>query len=124
MAPSRHILMVDDDLMFLSAMGEALRKAGYRVTDARHFSDALNALESSDDRPDALVVDIVMPESVNGIALGRMARLRHRAIPIVYLTGYDVPGVQDLASGPLLHKPLEPEALIAAIEAEFAKLAT
>lgn len=124
MAPSRHILLVDDDLMFLSAMADGLRKAGYRITEARHFSTALEALENADDKPDALVVDIVMPDSVNGIALGRMARLRNRAIPIIYLTGYDVPGVQDLASGPLLRKPLEPERLMAAIEAEFAKLAT
>ncbi len=110
--------------MFLSAMADGLRKAGYRITEARHFSTALEALENADDKPDALVVDIVMPDSVNGIALGRMARLRNRAIPIIYLTGYDVPGVQDLASGPLLRKPLEPERLMAAIEAEFAKLAT
>jgi CheY-like chemotaxis protein len=122
MASSRHILLVDDDTAFLSAMAGALRKDGYRVTEARHFSTALDALENADDKPDALVVAVVMPESVDGIALGRMARLRHRTIPIVYLTGYDVPGIQALASGPMLRKPVEPERLIETIEAEFSRL--
>ena len=56
-------------------MAEALRCGGYRVTTAEHFDPALNLLEGID-KPDVLVVDIMMPQSINGIALARMARLR------------------------------------------------
>jgi CheY-like chemotaxis protein len=122
MQPSRHILFVDDDPVFLSSMAEALRREGYRVTPAGHFNPALTALEDATDKPDVLVTDIVMPGSVNGVALARMARLRHHKISAVYMSGYDIPGVDREAFGPVLRKPMEPAELIAAIEAEFARL--
>ena len=43
-------------------------------------------------------------------------------MPILYLTDYAAPGVDDeQLQGSLLRKPIEPEWLIAAIEAEFVK---
>jgi CheY-like chemotaxis protein len=119
----RHILLVDDDPVFLAAMAKALGLGGYRVTTADHVAPALAVLEDAENKPDALVTDLVMPQSVHGVALSRMARLRHRAIPTVYLTGYDLPDIDEQLDGPLLRKPVEPEQLIAAIEAEVARRA-
>jgi hypothetical protein len=65
-----------------------------------------------------------MPQSVYGVALARMARICHRGMPTIYLTGYDLPDITEQLDGPLLHKPIEPERLIAAIEAEFARRST
>ena len=60
----------------------------------RISATALEVLEA--ERPiDLLITDIVMPGSVNGIALSRMARLRRRDLKVVYLTGYNVPGVEN-----------------------------
>src|SRR5579872_3214860 len=122
MPASRHILLVDDDPIFLVAMAEALRQSRYRVTTAEHFNEALNVLES-DDKPDILVADIVMPRSINGVALARMARLRHPKVATVFITGYVVPELEQMSFGPLLRKPIEPAQLIAAIEAEHARRA-
>jgi CheY-like chemotaxis protein len=76
MSTSQHVLIVDDDPVFLSAMVRVLRRAGYRVTTAVHFDPALTLLEGAD-KPNVLVTDIMMPQSINGVALARMARLRH-----------------------------------------------
>ena len=122
MPTSRHILLVDDDLVFLALMAEELRLSRYRVTTAGHFVPALNLLEGPD-KPDILVTDIVMPRSVNGVALARMARLRHPSIATVFLTGKSVPELEQMAFGPVLRKPIRPSQLTAAIEAECARRA-
>lgn len=68
--PTSHALLVDDDPVFLLATAEMLRRAGFRVQTADHFNPALSILEGTDS-PDVLVTDIVMPSSINGIALAR-----------------------------------------------------
>jgi DNA-binding NtrC family response regulator len=117
----RHILLADDDPLFLASMAKALRQGGYLVTEVGHFTAALAALEDATNKPDMLVTDVVMPGSVNGVALSRMARLRCPGMPTVYVTGYSVPDMHQTDFGPFLRKPISATDLIAAIEAEFAK---
>jgi CheY-like chemotaxis protein len=59
-----------------------------------------------------MLADIVMPDRVNGIALSRMARLRRRDIKVVYMTGYNIPGIDREALGPILRKPIDDLVLI------------
>jgi CheY-like chemotaxis protein len=93
---------------------QLLSREGYGVTFATGFQGALEILEA--DQPlDLLLVDIVMPEGVNGIALSRMARLRRRDLKVMYLTGYSIPGVEREALGPILRKPVDDELLLAEI---------
>ena len=109
-----YILVVEDDQTFGNTLSQLLGRAGYGVTFAPNFQDALEVLET--DQPlDLLLVDIVMPEGVNGIALARMARLRRRDLKVLYLTGYSIPGVEREALGPILQKPVDDEALLAEI---------
>jgi CheY-like chemotaxis protein len=109
----RHILLADDDLVFLTGIADLLRHGGYRVTEARHFTTALSALDNADDRPDILVTDIVMPRSINGVALGRMARMRYPHLPVIYLTAYDVGrAVDQETSGTIIRKPIEAAKLL------------
>jgi CheY-like chemotaxis protein len=110
---------VDDDKAFGETLGRILGQAGFDVTVATDFRTALEILES--DRPlDLLLTDIVMPGSVNGIALARMARLRRLDLKVVYLTGYNVPGVEAEASGPILRKPIDDAVLVSEIERALA----
>jgi CheY-like chemotaxis protein len=120
--PTNHVLLVDDDPTFLVCIAEALRQSRYRVTTAEHFAAALSLLESTD-KPDVLIANIVMPRGINGVALARMARLRHPPVATIFLTGYAVPELEQMAFGPVLRKPIEPAQLIAALEAEHAKRA-
>ena len=90
-----------------------LRADGFRTTTASHFDAALEALEDGGwDR--SLLTDIVMPGSVDGLALFRMARMRHKDLPVIYLTGFDLPG-SIVKPRPDPRKPVKNEALITAI---------
>jgi CheY-like chemotaxis protein len=111
--------VVEDDKPFGEAVGQVLRRAGFDVSVACDFRMALEVLEA--ERPvDLLLTDIVMPGSVNGIALSRMARLRRCDLKVVYLTGYNVPGVETEASGPILRKPIDDAVLISELERALA----
>jgi CheY-like chemotaxis protein len=114
-----HILVVEDDKAFGEALGQVLRRAGFDVSVATEFRTALEVLEAPGP-VDLLLTDIVMPGSVNGIALSRMARLRRRDLKVIYLSGYNVPGVEQEASGPILRKPIDDAVLIGEIERALA----
>jgi CheY-like chemotaxis protein len=112
------ILLVDDDLAFGDATARVLRAAGFEVFQAADHRLALDDLEST--RPiDLLITDIVMPDRVNGVALSRMARMRRPELKVIYLTAYDIPGVEDEA-GPVLRKPIDDEQLLAEIRRALA----
>jgi CheY-like chemotaxis protein len=109
------ILVVDDDPAFGDATARVLRAAGFEVFLAPDYRLALEDLEST--RPvDLLITDIVMPERVNGIALSRMARMRRPGLKVVYMTAYDIPGIEDDAVGPVLRKPIDDEHLLAEVK--------
>ena len=111
--PAR-ILVVDDDLVFGEATARVLRAAGFEVSLSPDHRLALEDLESA--RPiDLLITDIVMPERVNGVALSRMAQMRRPGLKVIYLTGYEIPGVEDEANGPVLRKPIDDEQLLAEV---------
>jgi CheY-like chemotaxis protein len=110
-----HILVVDDDPTLGEALCKVLNRQGYAAIPAVGFQAALEILEG--DRPiDLLLVDIVMPDGVNGLALSRMARLRRRDLKVVYMTGYDIPGVEREALGPILRKPVDDQLLLEEVE--------
>ena len=108
------ILVVDDDPAFGDATARVLRAAGFEVFLAPDHRLALEDLEST--RPiDLLITDIVMPDRVNGVALSRMAQMRRPGLKVIYLTAYDIPGVEDEAAGPVLRKPIDDERLLAEV---------
>ena len=114
------ILLVDDDEVFCEAICQTLRHAGFEVALASHFNGALEYLESK--HPvDLLLIDIVMPNSVNGFALSAMARLRRPELKVLYLTGYDIADFKHLASGPILRKPIDEMVLINTIACTLAE---
>jgi hypothetical protein len=110
-----HILLVEDDDACREALGLVLRREGYAVSMAPDFRDALGILES-EQRIDLLLTDIVMPDRVNGVALSRMARLRRQELKVVYMTAYNIPGIDREALGPILRKPVEDDVLLSEIE--------
>ena len=57
-----------------------------------------------------------MPERVNGVALSRMAQMRRPGLKVIYLTGYDIPGVEEEGVSPLLRKPIDEGQLVAEVK--------
>lgn len=110
MAP--RILLVDDEEAFRYSSSKALRGAGFDVTEVPDHRGALEEL-SSDRQIDLLVTDVVIPNSVNGFALARMARMRRPGLKVVYVTAYDVPTEE--ADGTVFRKPVESDELVAEV---------
>lgn len=106
--------MVEDDLVFGEAAAKVLREAGFEVFLAPDYRLALQDLESTR-AIDLLITDLVMPHRVNGIALSRMARMRRHGLKVMYVTGYDLPGVEKEALGPILRKPIENDRFVAEV---------
>ena len=55
-----HVLIVEDDAAIRDGLAELLELEGYTVSRAIHGRDSLNQLQAGL-RPDAIVLDIVMP---------------------------------------------------------------
>jgi CheY-like chemotaxis protein len=113
---SVRVRVVDDDEAFRYATVKMLTDAGFETVDAPDYRQALEILDEK--KPlDLLLMDIVIP-GVNGFALTRMARMRHRGLKVVYVSAFDVP--TDEAIGPVLRKPVDSAVLLAEIRKTLA----
>lgn len=86
---SGHVLVVDDDDHTRSVLRQALAGSGFKVDEAPHGRSALAWLDRN--RPDAIVLDLVMPE-MDGFELVDELRRRPewRDIPVVVVTAMDL----------------------------------
>ncbi|MCC6217337.1 MAG: GAF domain-containing protein [Polyangiaceae bacterium] len=108
------LLLVEDDPAVQRLTDRILRAAGYGVIVTGSASEALERL-SGEPRPvDAVLTDIVLPDS-SGVALAERLRVAHPELRVVFMSGY--PG--DAFSGRLeadatthfVAKPFTPEEL-------------
>lgn len=92
-AYSRNILVVDDEPENLRFLGRLLADDGYQVRVADSGERALEALGSiaGEERPDLILLDVLMPAGMDGIETCRRikSRERMRTIPVIFLTGKD-----------------------------------
>lgn len=80
------ILVVDDEPAVRSSLERALRIDGYEVALAADGQQALDAL--SGDAPDAVVLDLAMPE-IGGLEVCRRLRAAGDRTPVLMLTARD-----------------------------------
>lgn len=79
------ILVVDDEVEFLEFFKMRLESEGYEVVTA---NDGRAALEkAASEKPDALVVDILMPE-VDGISVLKKVRETDKRLPVFIITAF------------------------------------
>jgi two-component system response regulator MprA len=88
------ILVVDDDPAVRRALEHALRRDGYQVSQAASGTEALR--EHARAAPDALVLDVMMPEP-NGLEICRRLRAAGDGTPILLLTARDL--IDDRVAG-------------------------
>jgi two-component system, OmpR family, response regulator MprA len=88
------ILVVDDEPAVRDSLDRALRLEGYNVELAADGAEALQAV--ADDRPDAVVLDLMMPR-VDGLEVCRRMRAAGDRTPVLVLTARD--GVSDRVKG-------------------------
>jgi DNA-binding response OmpR family regulator len=84
------VLVVDDDEGLRDLYKEELEGTGYEVLTARNGKEALQKVR--EDKPDLVVLDIVMPKMDGMEALGRIIG-RDKTIPVILHTSH--PGYQE-----------------------------
>jgi CheY-like chemotaxis protein len=114
------VLLVDDEPDLLEIFGNWLGRSGYRVFTAPNGAEALKVLAV--EAVDVLISDIRMP-IMDGPTLVRSIRERGLMIPsIIFVSGFgdvDLREMHALGVEAMIEKPLNREALLAAITASL-----
>ena len=110
------ILLVDDDLVLLSAVSRRVARAGYDVRTATSGFAALKLLDEG--WPALLVIDLMMP-GMDGFELAR--RVKQVAdLPIIVLSAVDASEAKvsalELYAEDYVTKPFDPDELVARIQ--------
>jgi two-component system, OmpR family, response regulator MprA len=119
------ILVVDDEQAVRESLERTLRFEGYEVTVAGDGAEALERVEQ--DRPDAVVLDVLMPR-LDGLETCRRLRARGDSVAVLLLTARD--GVADRVTGldvgadDYLVKPFALEELLARLRALLRRAAS
>src|SRR5918999_3625316 len=113
------ILVVDDDPNLLRMLRRGLALAGYTVLAAEDGESALRHVLSVE--PDLVVLDVMLPEPLDGLEVARRLRAGGSDVPIIMLTARDqlADKVAGFASGAddYLPKPFAFEELLARVGA-------
>jgi DNA-binding response OmpR family regulator len=114
----KRVLLVDDDPELLESVRIALMMRGYEVLTACDGAEALARVER--DRPDLMVLDLVMPRRSGLTVLDRMHRTAMRSTPIIMMTANEEERHRDAAKlrgvSVFLSKPFAIEQLISEVE--------
>ncbi len=115
------ILIVDDDPDIVDACRLFLEKQGYTVTGASSRADGMQAIASH--KPDLLVLDIMMEQPDDGIAMAQELRRQGFKAPILMLTSISkVTGMEYGRDNDLvpvdgfLEKPVQPATLVGMVK--------
>jgi DNA-binding response OmpR family regulator len=113
---TKRILVCDDDDLLVDLLRYRLSTRGYQVSAARDGGEALERL--AEDKPDAVVLDAMMPV-VDGFEVLRRIREQPATanLPVVMLSARkqerDIVGALELGASDFVVKPFIPEELIA-----------
>ncbi len=110
--PRLVILVVEDEPLVRLFLSDFLDEAGFKVIEAVDADEAMTILQA---RPDiqAIISDIEMPGSMDGLALARTVQERWPGVGIVITSGRARPGPEDLSDKvAFLAKPYLPDTII------------
>ncbi|MDQ1696966.1 MAG: two-component system, OmpR family, response regulator MprA [Frankiaceae bacterium] len=118
MGEGARVLVVDDDPQLREALARALELDGYQVATATNGAQALDVI--SRDRPDVMVLDVMMPY-VGGLDVCRTLRDHRDRLPVLVLTARDEVGDRvaglDAGADDYLTKPFALDELRARLRA-------
>jgi two-component system, chemotaxis family, chemotaxis protein CheY len=113
----RHVLVVDDDAGIRSVVADAFEMEGYRVVTARNGAEALERVRAS--RPDAIVVDLMMP-IMDGWQFLEACRKDNlcEGTPVVVMSAYRYLAEisSDLGASACIAKPFDLDVLLGAVQ--------
>ena len=116
-SPANRILLVEDDPRLADMLTEYLAQAGFRVTHAANWRDAVVHIAAG--QADAVILDLMLPD-MDGLDVCRQARAVSD-VPVLMLTarGDAIDRIVGLEMGAddYLPKPFEPRELLARLRA-------
>ncbi|MEF2889060.1 MAG: response regulator transcription factor [Turicibacter sanguinis] len=119
----KHVFVIDDDANIRQLILRYLEKEGYKVTafeNAEHVFEAFNMLQ-----PDALVLDIMMSGTMDGLDLCKKIRTVSQ-VPIIFVSAKDeavdrIIGLE-LGADDYLSKPFSPRELLVRLKIIFRRI--
>lgn len=122
--PSR-ILIADDDRALCRLLADYLQREGFVVDVAHDGEAALAQLRNPAQRPDLLILDVMMPGR-DGLDTLRELRMQHR-LPVIMLSARGEPVDRviglELGADDYLSKPCLPRELLARVRAQLRRQA-
>lgn len=120
MARRQKIVVIEDDPVARAELHARLTANGYAVALGADAASALTTVNR--ERPDLILLDLGLPAGDGFLVLERLRKLAPlAAIPVIVITGRTDPAtrkrVAAMGVAPLLTKPVDTEALLAAIQA-------
>jgi two-component system nitrogen regulation response regulator NtrX len=111
------ILIVDDEANIRRMLAGVLEAEGYTADGAGDADEALSAMQTTE--PDAVLLDLALPRT-DGLSLLERLRARWPDVPVVMMSGRaslsDAVRATRIGAFHFLEKPLQPEALLLALE--------
>lgn len=115
----QHILLVDDEPAWLSALTMVLTSKGYEVKGVMNATEALASIAQF--KPDLIVTDVRMPD-MNGFDF--LDRVKHNPVaastPVVFLSAIDDfharKTARELGAADYLLKPVDEQQMLATLE--------
>lgn len=110
------VLVVEDDQLVQSVVEEALTEAGFEIVATSSGRQAVELLDSADDKHRALVTDIDLGrDRVDGWEVARHAREINPEFPVVYMSGSEDWASKGVPNSIMLSKPFAPAQLVTAV---------
>lgn len=114
----RKILIVEDEMIIAIDIQNTLRHLGYLQTSIASNGEAAMILVTKE-RPDLVLMDIGLGESIDGIDTAQQIRKQEPELPVLFLTSYSNRKIRERASGipgsGYLLKPFTPDILGSAV---------
>lgn len=116
------VLVVDDDRIMRLVVKLLLEKKGFDVIEGHSGTHAVELARR--ERPDLLILDLMMPEMDGFQALDRIRRdLALTMMPVMVLTAENGPGAErrvlELGADDYVVKPFDPDVLLARVQGVF-----
>jgi two-component system, NtrC family, nitrogen regulation response regulator NtrX len=110
-------LIIDDEPNIRRMVGALLTSEGYEVRDAADGLSGVTAAVQGD--PDVVLLDLMMPGSMDGMATLRALREKKPDVPVIMMSGRaglaDAVKAMQLGAHNFLEKPLTPEGVLLAV---------
>lgn len=108
------ILVVEDEFLIRMLLADELRDAGYQVIEAINADEALEVLRGV--TPDAIISDVRMPGSIDGMGLLAAVRQSSPNLPVIIISA-DASPEDAIAAGAnqFVAKPFNAETIVGAI---------